>query len=87
MLSMVNVSSIIFVLMVCVYTSIIHGAARIFTSLLLQVAPGIFAGLPTHTPYAFALAAISVLFSNEELGSSLLFKSKRVRSPVWSRKG
>ena len=78
-----NVSSniiLLFVLMVCIYMSIIHGVARIFTS-LLQATPGMFAGLPTYTPYAFALAAISILFTNEELGSSLLFKSKKSEKP------
>ena len=64
----------------------IHGVARIFSS-LLQAAPGKFAGLPTHNPYAFALSAISVLlFTNEELGGSLLFKSKKSEKPGLEQK-
>ena len=63
----------------------IHGVARIFSS-LLQAAPGKFSGLPTHNPYAFALSAISVLFSNEELGGSLLFKSKKSEKPGLEQK-
>ena len=31
--------------------------------------------------YTFALSAISVLFSDEELGGSLLFKSKKSEKP------
>ena len=69
-----------------VCNSIIHGVAIIFTSLLLQAASGMFAGLPTYTPYAFSLAAISVLFTNEELGSSLLFKSKKSDKPGLDQK-
>ena len=61
--------------------SIIHGVARHFTSLLLQAVPGIFSGLPTHTPYAFALAAVSVLFMDQELSSSLLFESAKSQKP------
>ena len=61
--------------------SIIHGVARIFPSLLQQAVPGMFASLPTYTPYTLALAAISALFTNEELGSSLLFKSKKSDKP------
>ena len=61
--------------------SIIHGVARIFTSLLLQAASGMFAGLPTYMPYALALAAISAMFTNEELGSLLPFKSKKSNEP------
>ena len=67
------------------WKSNIHGVARIFSS-LLQAAPGKCAGLLTHNPYAFALSAISVLFTNEELGGSLLFKSKKSEKPGLEQK-
>ena len=37
--------------------------------------------LPAPNPYAFALSALDVLFTKEELSSSLLFKSKKSKKP------
>ena len=37
--------------------------------------------LPALNPYAFALFALDVLFTKEELSSSLLFKSNKSKKP------
>ena len=37
--------------------------------------------LPAPSPYAFALSALDVLFTKEELSSSLLFESKKSKKP------
>ena len=37
--------------------------------------------LPAPTPYAFALSALDVLFTKEELSTSLLFESKKSDKP------
>ena len=38
--------------------------------------------LPAATPYAFGLAVMDVLFTKEELSSSLLFSSKKSNKPA-----
>ena len=39
--------------------------------------------IPSRDAYAFALQLVDVLFTKEELASSLLFKSKKVASLDW----
>jgi len=49
---------------------------------ILQVNGKNLLNIPATTPYAFALTAVDILFSKEELSSSLLFTSKKSTKPA-----